>query len=417
MACIYYIKHKETGRTYIGQTVQTLEQRMRQHLAGNIEIDRALQSLGIASFEYGIIEQCKSEELDEKEIYYIAKYDTYYNGYNNQLGGRKTGKNKYDSIIENIRQDYINGMSVIDLNIKYKIKLPTIRYFIQDLEKESNHNYYGNNKKGVICYSKDWVRINEFDSISDAYNFVISNGYTNRSKGNFFYFIKAACNKSGICCGLRWQYKEDLLYDNKEFNSSIDKHNYMLGIDYTCVNNIIFCENKENKDCTKHRKLIDVEIVRNLAKEYTNIEIANILGCTIGALNRVARKNNITFKKLNRTSENDQLNKEIFNYIQSGYTYGQLAKMYNLEYNAVRARYNRYLKKHNIIKEDKRLVDGVTCIELNKSFNTLNEAARYIKGDMELPSEVVKGCAYNISVAARNGAKYKGYHWKINDKQ
>lgn len=60
MACIYYIKHKETGRMYIGKTVQTLEQRLRQHLAGSTEIDKALQSLGIHSFDYGVIEQCKS---------------------------------------------------------------------------------------------------------------------------------------------------------------------------------------------------------------------------------------------------------------------------------------------------------------------------------------------------------------------
>ena len=105
MACIYYIKHKETGKTYIGQTVQTIEQKIKSHLRGSTEIDKALQTLGSDKFEYGVIEQCKSEELDKKEVYYIAKYDTYYNGYNNQLGGRKTGQNKYDSIIENIRQD------------------------------------------------------------------------------------------------------------------------------------------------------------------------------------------------------------------------------------------------------------------------------------------------------------------------
>ena len=421
MACIYYIKHKETGRTYIGQTVQTLEQRMRQHLAGNTEIDRALQSLGITSFEYGIIEQCKSEELDEKEIYYIAKYDTYYNGYNNQLGGRKTGQNKYDSIIENIRQDYINGMSMIDLNIKYKISNYEIRYFVRDLKKKAIIDNKTNIHKIVIGYTKEWKRIGIFESIKEALQFVNNQrqkeGKPVVDERNFYRTIKTACAKNGIASGYRWQYAEDVFYNGLQFNSSIDKYNYMIGIDYTCVNNIIFCENKENKECTKHRKLIDVEMVRNLAKEHTNIEIANILGCNIDALNRVARKNNITFKKLNRTSENDQLNKEIFNYIQSGYTYGQLAKMYNLDYNAVRARYNRYLKKHNIIKEDKRLVNGVTCIELNKSFNTLNDAARYIKGDMELPSEMVKACAYNISVAARNGTKYKGYHWKINDKQ
>ena len=251
MACIYYIKHKETGRTYIGQTVQSFKQRIKDHTYGPLEVDKALRFFGFDAFEYGVIEECSSEELDRKEIEYISKYDTYYNGYNNTLGGQKSGRYKYESVIDNIRQDYTNGMSVIDLNIKYKIKLPTIRYFIQDLEKESTCNFYGNTKKGIVCYSKDWARVHEFDSINDAYDFVISNGYTNRSKGNFFYFIKAACNKLGICCGFRWQYKEDLLYDGKEFNSSIDKAGYMQGKECTCIDSIWYMVKYDKKTVIK----------------------------------------------------------------------------------------------------------------------------------------------------------------------
>lgn len=131
MACIYYIKHKETGRTYIGQTIQHFEQRIKDHTYGSSEIDKALRYFGLDAFEIGIVEECSVDELDQKEIEYISKYDTYYNGYNNTLGGKKSGRYKYGSVIDNIRQDYTNGMSVIDLNIKYKIKLATIRYFTQ----------------------------------------------------------------------------------------------------------------------------------------------------------------------------------------------------------------------------------------------------------------------------------------------
>lgn len=128
MTCIYYIRNKKNGRMYIGQTVQTLENRIKQHLRGDTEIDKDMRYFGIDAFDYGVIEHCKSEDLDNKEIYYISKYDTYLNGYNNRLGGRRTGKNKYDELIADVRKDYVNGMSIIDLNIKYKIKLPTIRY-------------------------------------------------------------------------------------------------------------------------------------------------------------------------------------------------------------------------------------------------------------------------------------------------
>lgn len=39
-----------------------------------------------------------------------------------------------------------------------------------------------------------------------------------------------------------------------------------------------------------------------------------------------------------------------------------------------------------------------------------------IRGDINLTAHELKGCIYNISVAARNGKMYKGYHWKINNK-
>lgn len=418
MACIYYIKHKETGKTYIGQTVQTLEQRIMQHIRGKTEIDKDLQALGINKFEYGVIEQCKSEELDEKEIYYIAKYDTYYNGYNNQLGGRKTGQNKYDSIIENIRQDYINGMSMIDLNIKYRIKSESIRYFVRDLNRQVDKDYTFESKV-IIGYTKDWQRIGIFESIKDALRFVNNqreqDGKPIVDERNFYRTIKTACTKNGIASGYRWQYAEDVFYDGLQFNSSIDKQNYIMGLKCECRDGIIFCCAKENKKNKQPRKAIDVELVRKLAKDYTNIEVASLLGCNKDALNRVAKKHSIKFK--NNISENEKINKDIFDKIESGYTYQELANIYGVDYNTIRMRYNRYLKRNGRVKTDTRITNGVTCIELNKSFVSLVDAARYLKGNQNIPAYYLKGISYNISVAARNGVKYKGYHWKLIDKQ
>ncbi|MBO5388913.1 MAG: GIY-YIG nuclease family protein [Lachnospiraceae bacterium] len=388
MACIYYIKHKETGRTYIGQTVQPLEQRLKQHLVGSIEIDRALQTFGLSKFEYGVLEQCKSEELDEKEIYYIAKYDTYYNGYNNQLGGRKTGQNKYDSIIKNIRQDYINGVSIIDINIKYKIKLPTIRYFVQDLIQPINSKFYGCEKRALICYNKNWERVHEFESINEAYNFVISNGYTSREKGNFFYFVRAACIKLGICCGFRWQYKEDVIYENKEFNSTIDKLDYIDGIECTCIQNIWFSlknykvtEKINNKDkickqCGKMGVFSD-----NLCSSCYNVKIKG--------------------KSPKPSKEQLMIDLEML-------TIEEIAK----KYDRTKSTIYYWLSDCGIKQKTKRDTANklIHCIELSLTFNTLRDAAKVVyKSD----SDTV---ANRISQAAKSGKPYKGYHWKLIDK-
>jgi Mor family transcriptional regulator len=420
MAFIYCIKHKETGRAYIGQTVQPFENRIKQHCCGETEIDKAIKYFGLGAFDYWVVEECKPEELDEKEIYYIAKYDTYYNGYNNTLGGRKAGQNKYDDIIDNIRKDYINGTSMSDLNIKYKISNYSIRYFVKDLQRQEEIEIkHTNDAKMVIGYTKDWQRIGIFESIKDALRFVNNQRATENKpivdERNFYRTIKTACAKNGIASGYRWQYAEDIFYDGKQFNSSIDKHNYIQGLKCKCIDNIWFTVRNDN--VRKSRNIIDLNTVKSLANTYTNREVAELLGFNVGSINRFARKYNIIFKDDDKKINENAINKDIFNKIQLGYTYKQLADIYGISHDAVRVRYNRYLAKHGIIKEDNRIINGVICIENGLVFNSLTEAARYLKNDTALTNYDLRGCAYKISLAARNNTIYKGYHWKPIDKQ
>lgn len=410
MACIYYIKNKKNGRMYIGQTVQNLEDRIKQHLRGNTEVDKDMRYFGIDAFDYGVIEYCKSEDLDNKEIYYISKYDTYFNGYNNQLGGRKTGKNKYDDLIDDIRKDYINGMSMLDLNIKYKIAISTIRYFIQGLEKGDNCNFYGNTKKSIICYSKDWVRVHEFESINDAYKFLISNGYTDRCRGNFFYFMRAACNKSGICCGFRWQYKDDLLYDNKEFNSSIDKIGYMQGKECVCRDNIWYIVSRNEKTITKN--INEIQNKQSYKKlQYTNDKESNCNKICAQCGKQVVFSHNLCSSCYNvmiRGKSQKPSKEQLIDDLKT-LNIGEVAIKYDRTVSTI----YYWLNDYEINKKSKRATANklIHCEELNISFKTLRDAAKTVyKSDSD-------NTASFISLAARNGSIYRGYHWKLIDKQ
>ena len=455
MACIYYIKHKETGKTYIGQTVQPLEQRMRQHLAGNTEIDRALQSLGIASFEYGIIEQCKSEELDEKEIYYIAKYDTYYNGYNNQLGGRRTGQNKHDSIIENIRQDYINGMSMIDLNIKYRIKSESIRYFVRDLNRQVDKDYTFESKV-IIGYTKDWQRIGIFESIKEALRFVNSQrqqeGKPIVDERNFYRTIKTACTKNGIASGYRWQYAEDVFYNGLQFNSSIDKKNYMIGLECECKNNIWYTvkdkikseiNNKQAIITKKSNQKIDEGVIVQLCEDMTEKQLAEHFECTVGAIHRFLELRGLHAKYCDKSEEyknrthngycsqcnkyeifkdnlcNSCYNVKIINKIPKPSREQLMVDLNNMKIKSIAIKYGRSVStvKYWITQYE---LDGYTvsdsarivkCIEANRVFKSLKEAAYMLSGEYN------RNIESSISKAAKSGKPYKGYHWKLIDKQ
>lgn len=43
---------------------------------------------GFENFSFEILEECKTEELDEEEIYWIKYYDSYNKGYNLTGGGQ-----------------------------------------------------------------------------------------------------------------------------------------------------------------------------------------------------------------------------------------------------------------------------------------------------------------------------------------
>jgi len=80
-----------TGKKYIGQTVKE-KYRKRQHInhcktGVDNKFYRAVRKYGWDNFVYGIIDDYNDEILNEQEIFYIDKYDTYRNGYNSTIGG------------------------------------------------------------------------------------------------------------------------------------------------------------------------------------------------------------------------------------------------------------------------------------------------------------------------------------------
>lgn len=88
---IYCYHCISNGKKYIGQTINE-KQRKRQHInhckKGNThKFYRAVKKYGWDNFIYGIIDYYDEEFLNEQEVFYIGKYDTYHNGYNSTLGG------------------------------------------------------------------------------------------------------------------------------------------------------------------------------------------------------------------------------------------------------------------------------------------------------------------------------------------
>lgn len=118
---IYKATNLINGKVYIGQTTNSLEQRVKQHFFKKDDgtyFHNALKKYGQDGFKWDIIDQANNEdELSKKEIYWIAYYESFTDkskGYNSTSGG-ETSK----SISEEVR---------LKISIKNKGKVITAEH-------------------------------------------------------------------------------------------------------------------------------------------------------------------------------------------------------------------------------------------------------------------------------------------------
>lgn len=95
---IYKITNQINGKVYIGQTKRPIKQRWWEHKNASknknnpgydYPLYRAFRKYGIHNFKIEEIEKCTYDKLDEREIYWIKYFNSFHNGYNLTLGGRR----------------------------------------------------------------------------------------------------------------------------------------------------------------------------------------------------------------------------------------------------------------------------------------------------------------------------------------
>ena len=182
MIGIYKITNKITGKSYIGQSVNIATRwaahksvsRSYETLDGN-ELHKDILELGLKNFSFEIIEQTNVDKLDQREIYWIQYYDTYYNGYNHTLGGNGNVRLNYKKIQELWEQGFTSkeiapiigssrdtiNQALTNLGITTKEKL--------ERSKELIKNSIASYKRNVLKINIETDEIIEtFDSVSAA---------------------------------------------------------------------------------------------------------------------------------------------------------------------------------------------------------------------------------------------------------
>ena len=212
---------------YIGQSIRSLENRIREHLqCAKNGVDRklynAIRKYGWNNFEYDIICYCNSlEELNQKETEYILHFDTYKHGYNMGLGGdnnvmfSEETKQKHDAIMttDEVRNRISNTMKKLrqekgfseETRNKISEKLKGNKHFAgkkrtpEAIQKTVEGLY-----KKVNC-SNAYVDMT-FDSVKEAALWWQQNGNSLKYWRSVANDIKKSSDNNVFVKGLIWTY-------------------------------------------------------------------------------------------------------------------------------------------------------------------------------------------------------------------
>lgn len=164
---IYLIENLANGKKYIGQSVD-VEKRWKNHLSAAFNINekvygyplyRAIRKYGKDNFKFSMIEECNKEELNDKEIYWIAKMVPEYNqtrGGNQYVSGKKLRVEDVKKIQKILIDDKEYRYSNVEIAKEYGILPQTIsrinrgelwkddnlKYPLRDIKARKNKSFY-----------------------------------------------------------------------------------------------------------------------------------------------------------------------------------------------------------------------------------------------------------------------------------
>lgn len=176
---IYKITNKINQKSYIGKTVNSIEERWNEHKRDckrfpERPLYRAINKYGIENFTIEQIEEVDINILSEREIYWIGFFRTYTNGYNATLGGDGKILYDYDLIAELIKQKR-TFQEVADI-IGCCVDVVSFVNKKYNINHEPENNFVKTSKK-VNQYDKQGNYIQSFKSYAEAARWLETNGY------------------------------------------------------------------------------------------------------------------------------------------------------------------------------------------------------------------------------------------------
>lgn len=204
MAYIYKITNQINGKVYIGKTLNTIQERWREHCSDYKKercekrpLYNAMNKYGVENFIIEQVEECSPEVVNEREKYWIERYGSFKYGYNATTGGDGRQYIDYELVcslykeIQNINQ--ISSLLKIDKKTIRKI----LRNYNIKIISGGEHTFLKSREKPVAKCDKNTNEILEiYPSVAEA----------EKANGNSQHISDVCRGKRKTCQGFKWKY-------------------------------------------------------------------------------------------------------------------------------------------------------------------------------------------------------------------
>lgn len=271
MGYIYKITNILNQKSYIGKTIRDPEIRWNEHKQDNkhpnLPLQRAFKKYGIDSFSFEIIEEVKEELLDEREKYYIKKFNTYKQGYNATLGGEggvthTLPKEEIEKILTLWKQkctisqiSKITGHSFFAIQNHIKKTGITNEQYKKQIKLNKNKAL----KNIKLCKRQNLKKENKFTKEQEKIIFEDFNNFYSCT----YISKKIKCSYKKLYNFLKNFYTEEEIIARSKIKTSLSKKYYKYTLDD------IFIKEYKNRE--------------ELKQDYTESQIKVIQNCARGA--------------------------------------------------------------------------------------------------------------------------------------